>query len=389
MSSNTQSARIKVLTMLTSFQIGGTERQVVNIALALDSSRFDLHLACIHRRGELLQEVEALDVPRPVFPIRSLYRPGTVLQGLRLARYIRANAIQVVHSYGLYPNLLLISAAKLAGAPVVIASIRDRGDILTAAQRWLQKLVCRFADCVLVNAESIREALIEYGYSPGNIVVIRNGISPSKFAGPCETPAIREELGLPLSARLVVVLSRLNRMKGIEYFLSAAQMIADELPDVRFLVVGDGVIKSELEACAIQLGLGGRVVFTGFRTDVPKLLSEVALSVLPSLSEGLSNTLLESMAAAVPVIASRVGGNSELIEHGVSGLLVAPRDPAALANAMRIVLRNPDLAARLGQGGKCRITVMFSMDRSIRDVQRLYRRLVETPERSLAEAAAQ
>jgi glycosyltransferase involved in cell wall biosynthesis len=389
MTSDTQSGRIKVMTMVTSFQIGGTERQVTNIVLGLDSSRFDLHLACIHSRGELLQEIESLHVPRPAFPIRSLYGLRTFAQAFRLARYIRSNAIQVVHSYGLYPNLFVIPAAKLAGAPVVIASIRDCGDITTYFQRLLQRLVCRFADCVLVNAESIRDALIQQGYAAGNIAVIRNGITPSKFTGFSGTPTIHEELGLPPSARLVVVISRLNRMKGVEYFLRAAKMVADGLPDVHFLIVGDGAAKNELQSRADYLGVGGRVVFTGFRTDVAKLLSEVTLSVLPSLSEGLSNTLLESMASGVPVIATRVGGNPEIVEDGVSGLLVAPRDPAALAKAMKTLLRNPGLAARIGRAGQQRITGMFSMERSIRDVESLYERLVETPEHSLAEAAAQ
>jgi glycosyltransferase involved in cell wall biosynthesis len=388
MTSGIQSARIKVMTMVTSFQIGGTERQVTNIVLGLDPSRFDLHLACMHRRGELLQELTSLDVPRPIFSIRSLYRPGTLFEALRLMRYIRANAIQVVHCYGLYPNLFAVPAAWLGRAPVVIASIRDRGDILTPTQRWIQRLVCRFADCVLVNAESIRETLIEQGYRRDNIAVIRNGISPAKFAVACGTPTIREDLGLPPSARLVVVLSRLNRMKGVEYFLEAASLVADRLPDVRFLIVGDGAIRSELECRAVRQGLGSRVVFTGFRTDVPKLLSQVALSVLPSLSEGLSNTLLESMASGVPVIATRVGGNPEIIEDGVSGLLVAPRDPAALANAMILVLESPDLAKRIGQAGKRKITEMFSMERSIRDVEGLYQRLVGSPDSCLEAAVA-
>jgi glycosyltransferase involved in cell wall biosynthesis len=389
MTSTIESARIRLMTVLTSFQIGGTERQVINIALGLDSSRFELHLACIHRRGELLQEVEALDVPRPMFPIRSLYGWNTLCEAVRLMRYIKSHAIQVVHSYGLYPNLFVIPAAKLAGAPVVIASIRDCGDILTPWQRWFQKLVCRFADCVLVNAESIRDTLVKQGYSAGKIMVIRNGIATSRFDDAAGAASVRAELGLPPTTRLVMVLSRLNHMKGVDYFLQAARMIADSFEDVRFLIVGDGAIKTQLQARADYLGLGSRVIFTGFRTDAPRLLSEVTLSVLPSLSEGLSNTLLESMASGVPVIATRVGGNPEIVEEGVSGLLVAPRDAVGLAKAMRLLLENPVLAGRIGQNGKAKIHEKFSMERSIRDVENLYHKLTQTPDRRLAEAAAQ
>jgi glycosyltransferase involved in cell wall biosynthesis len=153
--------------------------------------------------------------------------------------------------------------------------------------------------------------------------------------------------------------------------------LAEKFPDVCFLVVGDGGIKDELEEQARQLGLGRRIVFTGFRSDVPDLLSEAAISVLPSLSEGTSNTLLESMAAGIPVVATRVGGNPEVIEDGVSGLLVPPRDSAALAAAMGRLLEDEELAIRLGQAGIRRVAELFSIEGSIDQTEHLYQRLVE------------
>lgn len=375
--------------MLTSFQIGGTERQVTKIAVGLDSSRFDLHLACLRNYGELLAEVEALSAPRPVFPIGKLYSFRTFVQAIRLIHYIRRNAIQVVHSYGLYSNLFTVPAAWLSGARVVIASIRDRGDIYSPLQRRLQKAVCRLADCVLVNAEAIRETLIEQGYPPDNIVVIRNGVTAQFAAAPRSICGIREEYGWPGDTPVVVLLSRLNPMKGIEYFLDASALVAAKLPRVRFLIVGDGAIKREMQSHAALRGLADRVVFSGFRTDVPALLPQADLSVLPSLSEGLSNTLLESMGAGVPVIATNVGGNSEVIENGVSGLLVASRDSGALAAAMVKVLENASLAAELGGAGRQRVAELFSMDRSIREVELLYEQLVDAPGNCLMKVAAQ
>ena len=362
--------------MLTSFQIGGTERQVANLALRIDSARFDLHLACLRNRGELLKELEPLQVPRPVFDIGRLYTPRTLWQGIRLAQYIRRHFIQIVHSYGFYPNVFAIPAARMAGASVILASIRDRGDILTPLQRLLQKWVCRIADYILVNAESIRDTLVEQGYRRENIVVIRNGIVLSKFGNRGKGAALRQELGLPHSAPLVFVFSRLNLMKGVEYFLDAAVRVAEQFPDVRFLIVGDGANRNELERHACRLGLHRRIIFTGFRTDVPELLPEAAISVLPSLSEGLSNSLLESMASGVPVIAGRVGGNPEIVEHSVSGLLVPPRDPSALAEAMCTLLQDRDLATRLGDAGRRRVAEVFSMERSLHEVERFYERLI-------------
>ena len=126
----------------------------------------------------------------------------------------------------------------------------------------------------------------------------------------------------------------------------------------------------------MRLGIGGRVVFTGFRLDVPELLSEVAISVLPSLSEALPNVVLESMAAGVPVVATRVGGNPEVVEEGVTGLLVPPQDPAALAKAICRLLENPELASRYGRAGKQRIAEQFSLERMVRQTETLYLDLI-------------
>jgi len=264
----------------------------------------------------------------------------------------------------------------------VVASIRDRGDILTPLQRRIQKWVCRFAHCVLVNAETIRETLIEQGYRPEKIFVIRNGIVMSRFQKQERGTALRKELNLPADAPLVLVFSRLNRMKGVEYFLDAAAMLAKRFPAVRFVIAGDGANRKELEERASSLGIAQRVIFTGFRTDIPILLSEASVSVLPSLSEGLSNSLLESMAAGVPVIAANVGGNPEIIEDGMSGKLVPPRDAAALAAAMGDFLSDRDLAARFGEAGRQRVTELFSMERSVHEVESLYHRLVENRHRT-------
>jgi glycosyltransferase involved in cell wall biosynthesis len=370
-----RAARIRVLNLLTNFHIGGTERQVANIAQRLDSSRFDLHLACLRNSGELLEELKDLDVPRPEFRIGSLYSVSTLIEAIRMFRYLRRNRIQLVHSYGIYPNIFTVPVARLAGVPIVIASIRDRGDILKPWQRKLQKVVCKLADCILVNAATIRDALIEQGYKPDNIEVIPNGVVPAK-APRSSGIGIREELGLPPSAPIVLVFSRLNRMKGVEYFLEAALQVSKRFADVRFVIAGDGAARAELQEYANRLGIASSVLFTGFRTDLPLLLKEADISVLPSLSEGLSNSILEAMLAGVPVIATDVGGNPEIVEDGVTGLLVPVRDSAALAKAMIRMFEEPGIRVQFGAAGRRRIATVFSMDGSLASVERLYERLI-------------
>jgi glycosyltransferase involved in cell wall biosynthesis len=380
--------RIELLEFITDFRIGGTERQMVNLGKALAGGRFNLHLACFRRSGQFLHEIESEATPLTEYDINSLYNLNTFRQQLRFAGYARRNGIHIVHTYGFYPNVFAIPAARLAGVPAIVASIRDMGELWTPRQRRVQKFVCRFAHRILVNAHAIKLRLIEEGYRGEQISVISNGLDLSRFAEIRRNNGLRQTLGLPPHGPLIGVVGRIHPMKGIENFLEAAQSVAGRFPDARFLIVGDGATdcgkkvlpdctyKEELERLAARLGLGQRVVFTGFRLDTPDLLAELAVSVLPSLSEGLSNVLLESMAAGVPVVATRVGGNPEAVEENVTGLLVPPRDSAALALAICQLLEDPKLSARFGQAGKERVARYFSLEHMVQETERLYQELV-------------
>lgn len=375
----------RVLEFVTDFYIGGTERQVVNLARELDRSRFELHLACFKKRGEFMREVVSNGIPLSAYPIHRLLRPSTALQMLRLAGDLRRKRIQIVRSYGLYPNLFALPAAWLAGVPVRIASIRDTGDHLTPKQRRAQRWVSSFAQRVLVNAEAIKRRLLDEGYDPGRIVVIPNGIDLDRFSGTAQGRILRE-LGVPPATPVVGVVARLNELKGIEYFLAAMAQVAKRFPGARFLVVGDGrgpvgaAYRASLEREASLLGLHGRLHFTGFREDVPELLGELTVSVQPSLSEGLSNVVLESFAAGVPVVATSAGGNSELVAHGINGLLAPPRDAQALADAVCLLLADPDRARQLGAEGRRCVEERYSLRAMVRRTAALYEDLLHGDE---------
>jgi L-malate glycosyltransferase len=385
--------RINLMKFLTVFGFGGTERQVVTLVRMLDRTRFEPRFACLKRWGHFLEEIERCQIPVTEYPIKNLYKPNTFWQQYQLAREMREHHTQIVHSYNFYANVFAVPAAKLAGVPVVIASIRDTGMGITYPRMRLHKLVCSFADCILVNAEAVRDWLIADGWSAEKITVIRNGIDLSLFTHLHGADGLRRELGIPAQAPLVVVLARLARQKGIESFLEAAAEVHRRSPNTRFLVVGDGfvydrhrsgeintdvVYQQALRDRAQRLGIGDHVIFTGYRSDVPGLLSQASVSVLPSLSgEGLSNTLLESMAVGAPVVATTVGGNAEVIENGKSGLLVPPNDPQALAQAICAILQDRELAQRLGRAAKRRVTDLFSRERMVRETQDLYVQLLE------------
>jgi glycosyltransferase involved in cell wall biosynthesis len=377
-------ARVKLLAVSNNFHAGGTERHLVTLSRRLDRGTFEQHLACLDRQGEFLQDVEARDIPLTEYRITRLYGPGTLRQQFRLASYLRSRGIQIVHSYGFYSHAFAIPAARLAGTPVIIASIRDMGDLWTPAQQRLQRSVCRLAHRVLTNAEAIKQRLIAGGYRKGAIAVIRNGVDHVPADPAPSAATLRQELGFSADAPIVAMVSRLNCVrgidfKGVEYFLDAAALVASRRPDARFLVLGDGPSRDAFVGHASRRGLAGRVIFAGFRKNVTRWLREVTLSVLPSLSEGLSNALLESMAAGVPIVATKVGGNPELVVDGMTGLLVPPRDAGALAAAMCLLLQHPALARRFGEAARERARHHFSIERMVQETEDLYLSLVRRP----------
>jgi glycosyltransferase involved in cell wall biosynthesis len=214
----------------------------------------------------------------------------------------------------------------------------------------------------------------------------------TRFETPADPVRLRRELGLPDYTPLVAVVSRLARLKGIEHFIEAAALLAPRYPAVRFLVVGEtsptnGSYLTLLRDLAAQRGIGDRVIFTGRRSDVPALLSSVNVSVMPSLSEALSNVLLESMAAGAPVVATRVGGTPEVLVGGVSGLLVPPGDPRALVVSISSLLDNPRLASRLGESARRTVLERFSVEQMVSATEELYMQLLARKERRLLPAA--
>lgn len=226
--------KIRLLKFVCDFGSGGTEGQVFNLISELDPSRFAVELACLNKTGPFVEEYNKQGIAMHEFPIRSLCSPSACLQMWRLIRFLRQKRIEVLHAYNFYALVFAIPAAKLAGVPVVVASVRDRGIYLTPAQKQLQKLVCRLADRILVNAESIRDCLLEQGYPQHKITVINNGINPALYAPPGisdnHNNNIREDWGINDEAPLVVMLARLNRHKGVADFIQAAARVRHEHP---------------------------------------------------------------------------------------------------------------------------------------------------------------
>jgi glycosyltransferase involved in cell wall biosynthesis len=374
--------KVRLLNVVPTLMCGGTENQFMALARSLDPNRFDLEFACLRRWGGFVREIDERGIPLHEYGISSFFSANALAQQARLARYVSRRRVDIVHTYNFYGNVFGILPARSAAVPVVVASIRDCGAYLTPMQQRVQRHICRLADRILVNADAVRQWLIGQGFNAAKITVIRNGVDLSRFEQRPDVERLRMELGVAHTSPLIAVVSRLNRLKGIEHFLEAAAIVGRRFPEARFLVVGDTNPNDRpflgvLTGLAERLGIAGRVTFAGLRTDVPDLLAAATVSVLPSLNEALSNVLLESMAAGAPVVATRVGGTEEAVEDGVNGLLVPPSDSGAMATAIDRLLEDPALAARVSRAGRQTIHDRFSMARMVDATERVYQSLLE------------
>jgi len=242
--------------------------------------------------------------------------------------------------------------------------------------------VCSLADCVLANSDAGRNWLIEQGVREQKIEVIPNGIVlPPRRERGSWLSAVRKEFGIPAGTPVCACVGRLVSGKGIEFYLRAARIVLERGWDVRFLMIGAGGpqknYRSEVETLAQQLMVDHRVIFTGQRQDVPDILRDVDIVVHPSLTEGLSNVILEAMAGCIPVVATRVGGNPELVEDGRTGFLVPVENSEEIANAICRLLDQPEMAHAFGERARRRVVDEFSIDRMLSKTEALYLRLLE------------
>jgi glycosyltransferase involved in cell wall biosynthesis len=379
-------APIRLLKIVPTLLCGGTENQAITLARSLHEQGFSLEVACLRRIGPFIKELSDRGIPLFDYPIPGFYSFAAVSQMAKFARRMAKQRTDVMHAYSFYGNVFGILPSRLAGTPVVIASIRDQAAYLTPMQKRVQRFVCRFADCVLVNAEAVKDWLASEGYDPAKIVVIPNGVELDRFSERPDPERVRRELGIAAGSQVVMVVSRLTRQKGLEQFLEAAQILAPRFPDARFVIVGyanpaEQEYEDVLKALTEGLGLSDRVIFTGLRQDVPALLAGATVSVMPSLNEALSNVLLESMAAGAPTVATRVGGTPEAIVDGVTGLIVEPGDATALAAAVARLLNDPALARRLGDASRKAIVDGYSVEKMVRATESLYLDLLARKQR--------
>ena len=370
----------RVFFLLDSLQIGGTETQAVELALRLNPAHYLVTLGCLKLSGPLLAKFAGSHVSTIEFSVSGgVDSPNGVVQILRLARFLRRERFDIVHAHDLWSNLLALPAARLARVPVVISSRRDLAHLswYTPRRRRFLRFLQKFSSAVLVNSREVERQLIcEDRFSPGIIRVVYNGIDLSRFS---RTRAGRGRLfpGLDDCALIVTTGNMHSDVKGHLTLIEAAIRVCSEFPHVRFVLIGDGARRQEFESKVNDLGLRRNFLFLGSRQDIPEILSCCDMAVAPSRAEGFSNAILEYLAAGLPTISSDVGGNKEIIEQEVSGILVHPNDPPQLAEAICMLLRNPDFAVQVGNTGKELVCNSFGFDQMVANVDALYTELLQ------------
>jgi len=366
-------SKLRVVTLVDRPTVtGGAERLAVQVATRLDPERFESILCASRRTEEPLLDKELAEAGVEVLALNRGSRLD--LRAWRPLLHRLQDGVDVVHSHMFGSNVWGTVLGRLTHVPVVVAHEHTWSFQGQAWRRFLDReLVGRFADAfVAVSGEDRRKMIEVEGVDPDKIRLIANGI-PDPPGGSGEE--VRRELGIDASAPVIGVVCELRAQKALDVLFEAAVLLREEFPGLAVLVAGDGPERQRLEAEVQRLHVNDTVRLLGIRRDVPALLDALDVAVLSSDYEGSPLSVMEYMAAGKPVVSTRVGGLPELIEEGRQGLLVEPRSPEALAEAVGRLLRDPEEARRMGVAGRERQQREFSLDAMVRRVEQLYEEL--------------
>jgi len=352
----------------------GAEMVLVEVAARLNRERFKV--IC----GLLTPDTEGL-IPAGLATV-NFRMPG--LNGwvwlrffLQLCWVIYRQRVDLIHVNSYVPGNYARLAAALMQVPIVIDHWHGFSRF-SRKRRFICRFLARFTDLSLAVSQGVKDYLVkEIGLAPEKIRVLANGVDIAAIDAARPRAEIRRELGLPANAPIIGLVGRLDHWgKGHKELFAAMARLTARYP-VQALIVGGGRREAEIQQAAADLGLAGQVHFLGSRQDVPELLHAMDIFVLPSYSEGLSLALMEAMAAGLPVIATTVGGNPELVTDGETGLLIPSKDADALAAALERLLADPTEAKAMGEKARRQVEANYSLERVGTEINGIYEELVE------------
>lgn len=376
--------KVKIVYILGALDIGGTEKQFLETLRRLDQERFQMAVIAFHCQGKVRDAIEAMGVPFTCLNFSGLpgkYHPISYVMLYKVFRelihYLKQQQPHIVHSYLFWPNVYGCIAAKIAGVPAIITGRRTATECLDLKfwPFWLQNFCNLWVTIIVTNSYAAQQACLrqEKWIRAEKIRVIYNGIEVNQYAISSHPAEKKRRWNIPEDAPVVGIVGTLQPCKGHKNFLYAAAQVLQHFPGTFFFIIGrDLGLQGELANLAQVLNIEQSVIFTGESDDLPKLFSVIDILVSSSLFEGISNALLEGMAARKPIVATRIDGTLELILHGETGLLVPPENPEQLAQAIQQLLSDPDLRIRLGNAGRLRASTFFHIDRLMQQTEELY-----------------
>ncbi|MGH9660962.1 MAG: glycosyltransferase family 4 protein [Bryobacteraceae bacterium] len=352
--------------MCLKLETGGTERQLIAMARGLDRTRFQVHVGCFRSQGPWGRELREAGIELAEFPLRSVRSVGAlgVLRGLGV--YLRERRIRLLHTFDPPSTLLAVPVGRWFGTPFVISSQRGFRDAPGCESRGLVRLTDQMVDAIVVNSRAVRDDLISRDRVPASrLKLCYNGIDTTVFHARERVANERPRIG---------TVAMLRPEKGLHTLVDAFAQLPRGAAEL--VVVGEGAERAALEARTVARGVAGECRFTGLTQDVAGELRRIDIFVLPSLSEALSNSLLEAMACGCAAVASNAGGNPEVVEDGRTGLLFPAGDASALADRLRRLLGDPAMRTMLTGRGQARVAEQFGIDRAVRCFEDLYTSLM-------------
>jgi glycosyltransferase involved in cell wall biosynthesis len=362
--------------MIDSFEQGGSERQALQLVRQLhESERSGVRLACLQNKGSLRGEADRLGLGEiPEYPLTSFYDRNFVTQLRRLARFLKENEIDVVHTHDFYTNIFGMAAAAMARVRARITYKGETDGFRTSTQKRLERGAFRLAHRVVANSDAVRGQLIREGVPAEKVVKHYNGLDIKRVA--IQHGATRDDilamLSLPERRFVTIVANLQHAVKDHPMFLRAAARVRAAVPDAAFVIAGEGKLMSGLRELTAQLGLERDVFFIGRCEKVAELLSVSDLCALSSSAEGFSNAILEYMAAARPVVVTDVGGAREAVIEGETGYIVPSGDYQQMAERIIELLCDPKRAREMGERGKSIVEEKFSCERHLANTLDLY-----------------
>jgi glycosyltransferase involved in cell wall biosynthesis len=362
---------IKVLHLCASLSVGGAERFLLGLAERLDRRRFEMHICCLNvlRGNALQQQFEQLGLPLHIVGTQRFYDLRSIIE---VARYVREHQIDIIHTQLANADIVGRLVGRALNRPVVSTLQNEPRDYNRHrwVHRWMNRITARYITTELIPvSDRLREQFIDEWHIPDErIHRIYNAVPMEEYlAIPAGDPQHADGDG-----PIITNVGRLNPQKAQHNLLAAARIVLDQRPDARFMIVGQGRLDQPLKEQAQRLGIAERVTFTGLRMDIPAVLAQTDIFTLPSLWEGLPLTAIEAMAAARPVILTDVGGNSELVQSGVNGLIVPPDDVDTLAASLLELLNDEQRRLALGRAARQRVQHDFSIDTIAAQHETLY-----------------